>query len=188
MPGTGEHPHHQNVENPASPAYPVAAQGNVNIVPEPAAKAHVPAAPEFRNAFGQIGILEILQEVEAENSAQTNGHIGITGKVKVNIQQERNGIHPVKQHGRFSAFPENLDQQGKVVCQNHLFAQAHQEPAQTVGQVFPGMAAVLQFLRHIHIPDNGTGNELGKQGHIGTEGNGVFLHLRSTPVHIDGIA
>ena len=188
MPGTGQHPDHQNVKHPASPADPVASHGNVHIVPEPAAKAHMPPAPEFRNTFGHVGIIKIFQEVETKHSAKTDGHIRIAGKIKIDIQRECDGVHPVKQDGRFAAFPEQLHQQSKVIRQDHLFAEAHQETAQTAGHVFPAVGTAFQFPGHVHIADNGASNQLGKQGHIGAEGDGVFLGLGITSVDVDGIA
>ena len=76
-----------------------AQHGIEQIIPEPGAQAHMPAAPIFGNAAGDIGIIEVFGENEAENVAQTNGHIGITGEVKVELQGiEQNGC-PVAQHG-----------------------------------------------------------------------------------------
>ena len=65
MPQAGEHPHSENVENPASAAHPIAAHGNVNIIPEPAAETHMPAPPELCDTAGKVRIVEILQEAEA---------------------------------------------------------------------------------------------------------------------------
>ena len=64
---------------------PVAAHRDIHIVPEPAAQAHVPAAPKLRDTFGQVGIVEILNKMKAQNPAQANGHIRITGKIEIDV-------------------------------------------------------------------------------------------------------
>ena len=38
------------------------------------------------------------------------------------------------------------------------------------------------------VADDGARDELGKQGHVGAEGNGIFLHRRVLAVDVDGVA
>ena len=38
-------------------------------------------------AVGNVGKVEVLQEFKAEHTTQTDGHIGITGEVEVNLQR-----------------------------------------------------------------------------------------------------
>ena len=39
---------------------PVASQGDIDVFPEPGAQGDMPSAPEFRNAPGDIGMIEVL--------------------------------------------------------------------------------------------------------------------------------
>ena len=96
MPHAGEHPHNQHIENPAEFAHPVAAQGDIHIVTEPGAQAHMPAAPEFCDRLGQVGVIEVFDKVETEHLAQADGHIGIAGEVKINMQGEGDAVDPVE--------------------------------------------------------------------------------------------
>ena len=148
----------------------------------------MPAAPEFPDGLGHIGVVKVLNEVEPKDLAKTNGHIAVTGEIEVNVQHEGNGVHPVKQNALLPGLPEELHKQSEVVRQNYLFGKTHQEPAQPQGHLVPTVGTVFQLPGHIHIPDNGTGDQLGEQGHIGAEADGVFLHLGIAPIHIDGIA
>ena len=148
----------------------------------------MPPAPEFGNALGQVGIVEVFDEVETKNLTQTDGHIAVTGEIKVDIQGKRDGIHPEKQHTLLIALPEQLHQQGKIVRNQDLLAKTHKEAAQAHMDLLPAVGSGFQFPGHIDIPDDGTGNQLRKQCHIGTEGNGIFLNRHISPVHVNGVA
>ena len=167
---------------------PVATQRDIHIIPEPTAEAHVPATPELCDAGGQIGIIEILQEPETQNPAQADGHVGITGEVKINLQAESKGIYPGEGHGFLTGVPVDFRQQAQLVGQEHLFAQAQQKPADAMGRIFPGGLPVIQLRGDVRIPDDGAGDELGEHGNVGTEGNQAPLGRHRTPVHIHAIA
>ena len=48
-------------------AAPVAAQGNVDVIPEPGGERDVPAPPELPDGSGHIGIVEVLKELESRD-------------------------------------------------------------------------------------------------------------------------
>ena len=126
--------------------------------------------------------------MEAEDPSKTYGHIGIAGEVKIDLQHKGNAIDPVEKDGLFIGGPENCRQLAELVSKQNLFAKTNEKPSQAQGKVTEAVLPVIELPGHIHIADNGAGNELGKQGHIGTEGNGILLHLHIAPVHIDGVA
>ena len=104
--------------------------------------------------------------MKAQNPPQANGHVAVAGKVVVDLQKEAQGGKPGKEHGGIGAAPVALAQKAQVVGQNHLFSKPHQEAA---GPLVGHCGAVLPFLQllgHIPVPDDGTGDELGKEGNI----------------------
>ena len=83
---------------------------------------------------------------------------------------------------------QGIPSRAEGICQQHLFGQTHHKPLHApaeLGQIFP---AAFQHLCHIPIANDGTGNQLGKQGHIGAEGEDVFLHLHLPAAHVNEIA
>ena len=98
VPETGEHPDGQNIEHPARLGYAVAAHRNVDVVAEPRAEGHMPPPPEFGHGFGNIGVIEVFHKFKAEDPSQTDGHIGVTGEVVVNLERGRNRIAPHAEH------------------------------------------------------------------------------------------
>ena len=67
MPDAGEHPHNEDVPVGFQQTFPVAAQGDIYIFPEPGAEGDVPAPPEFGDAPGDIGVVEVDFEFEAQH-------------------------------------------------------------------------------------------------------------------------
>ena len=148
----------------------------------------MPAPPKLGDAFGNIGIVEIPGESEAEDPSQPHRHIAVTGKVKVDMQGKGDGIEPVKQHTFLPGVPENAAQLPKGIGDEHLFAQADEKMECAGGHILPAFLPVLQLPGDVHIADNGAGDELGKQGNIGTEIDDISLGFGVPPVHIHRIA
>ena len=40
----------------------------------------MPASPEFTDAFGDVRIIEVLQEMKPEDTAKADGHVGVGPK------------------------------------------------------------------------------------------------------------
>ena len=148
----------------------------------------MPPPPEFGDGFGEIRIIEVLQEVEAEDPAETNGHIGIAGEIEVDVQAERHGVGPVEEHGGLGTVPEAADKQGQTVGDENLLAQTHQEPPHAVTEFLHAVGAVFQLPGHVDIADDGTGDELGEEADVGAEGNEAALGRDIAPIDIDDIA
>ncbi len=68
----------------------------------------MPAAPEFRDTLRNEGVVEVFQKLEAENAAESDGHIAVSGEVEVDLQGESDSVHPMEQHRLIGRFEENL--------------------------------------------------------------------------------
>ena len=187
VPQTGEHPNRENIQKPAGFAAAVAAQGDIHIVPEPAAEGHVPAAPEIGDAAADIGIVEVFGEAEAEHVAQADGHIGIAGEVKIDLQGVEQNTTPVAQHRVAGVGEEILAGQTAGVGEYHFFCKTYHEAPQTGVDLGNGDTAVLHLLFHFHIPHDGSGHQLGEQADIQQHLAESELGLTLAPVNIDDI-
>ena len=54
----------------------------------------MPPPPEFRHAFGYVRIVEILKKMEAEHTTKTDGHIGVAGKIEIDLEGEEQNAYP----------------------------------------------------------------------------------------------
>ena len=188
MPQAGQRPHHQYVEHIAQGLHPVAAQRDIDIIPEPTAQRHVPAAPELGNAAGNEGRVKVFQQVEAENVAQTDGHIAVAREVEVNLQGKGGGVHPDKQYRGLGGAAVQLHQLTQLVGNEYLFGKADDEPAHAQTGLFHRMGTVLQLTGHVGIANDGAGDQLREHGHISTKVHDILLGLHAATVHINGVA
>ena len=189
VPNSGAKPHNGDVHQLAGNAFPVSAQGDIHIFPEPSAQGNVPSAPKFRDAFGNIRILEVLQKGKAKHFPQPNRHIGITGEVEIDLEGVGNGADPGAHHAQFpdrhggKLRPNRAD----AVCQQYLLGQAQHKPLHTVGEHIGGFLSVVQLLRNGGIPHDRPRHQLGKQSHISAKRNDIPLSLGISSIHVDGI-
>ena len=186
MPEARQQPDNKDIAQLLFHSLSIAPQGDIHIVPEPAAQGHMPPPPELRNAGGDIGIVEVFREPEAQKRAQTDGHITVAGKIEIDVQGVAQGIEPGKEHAAILGSPPCGADFPQKVGKQYFLSQAHQESGHALLKVSP--PALFQLLRHIRIPDNRAGNELREHGHVAGKVNGIFLHLGLSPVHVHRIA
>ena len=60
----------------------------------------MPSLPEFGNIFRYKGVVEVLVEMEAENSSETYRHIGIARKIEINVKGVENYPVPGTYNGK----------------------------------------------------------------------------------------
>src|SRR5262249_7002721 len=76
----------QQVEIRSAFAKAIAAQWNVQIIPQPGAQADVPAPPEILKAGGQVGLLEVHHEMEAHQLRAASRQITVATEVAINLK------------------------------------------------------------------------------------------------------
>ena len=150
----------------------------------------MPPPPELGDGAGDIGVVEVLQEVEAERMAQADRHIGIGGEVEVDLEGIGQGPHPgqagIQIGGCLSK--DSVGDLAHGVGQHHLFGQAEAETGGPGGKLRQGLLPVGDLLHHGGVPHDGAGHQLGEQGHIQGRVQRVFLNGGVPPVYVDDIA
>ena len=189
MPQTRQPPYNDEVQDLPGQSAPVAAQRNIHIFPEPGTQRNMPPPPVFGNAAAQVRVIKVFQELKAQHFSQPNGHIGVTGKVEVNLEGKRNGSQPGRPGGKAGSRQrrDGIPQGAHLVGNQHFFAQTNGKSANACGKLRCGFPAMRKLLFHRFILHNGAGNQLREQRNVGAEGDGVFLRRHSPPVHINDI-
>src|SRR5699024_5824159 len=128
VPDAGEHPDDHQVPGQLDLGAAAAAQGNIDVVPEPGAEGDMPAPPELGDAPGDIGVVEIDHKVKAQHGAQAPGHIGVAAEVDVDLQGVGQNAAPGGQGtGGRGVGGGLVPQQGELVGQQDLFGQTDGE-------------------------------------------------------------
>ena len=123
----------------------------------------MPAAPVFAHALGQVGIIEVFGQFQTKEAADADGHIAVTGKVKIQLQHVGNvAQHQNGGRQRFGRDGNNpLIDQCQLVCNQGFFGKAKDKPfdavAKAVGCDEAGLAPGVQLGKLLPIPHDGAG-------------------------------
>ena len=147
----------------------------------------MPAPPELGDAAGNVGVVEVLREIKAEQLSQTDGHIAVAGEVEVDVQHVGDGIEPEKQDGLVLRGTEDLAELAHSVGDEHLFAQTQDKAADAQCRLVQTVPPGGELLRDLGIAHDGAGDQLGKEGDIGRKVDKAPLG-RDAPVHVHGVA
>ena len=169
---------------------PVAAQRDIHIVTEPAGQRHVPAPPELGHRAADVRIVEVFEKLEAKHLAKANRHIGVTGKVVVNLQRIGRRTKPRQQKRQLIGWtePNPIRDLCEHVGQQHLFGQPVNKPVDALGKARHRMCALRDLVVHITVAHNRPGNQLWEHRNVQRERKRVFLRPRLTAVHVNHIA
>ena len=147
----------------------------------------MPAPPEIGNTVGQKRIVEVFHKSEPQHPAKADGHVGVTGKVEIDLETVGDDTQPCRQHRGSSLRGCCLPQKADVICQQYLFPDTAGKAFHTIGKEVSGAVPVLQLLRYRPVADDGTCDELGEQGHISAKIDDIFLSFRFTTIDINGM-
>ena len=114
---------------------PIPAEGYVEVLAQKSRQGHMPAAPELDDALRLVGREEIHREADPEHQRQADRHVGIAGKIEIQLKRIGDGSHPgLEVRGIYSTVGRIEDHIGKgpdAVRKDDLLRQADGEDAET---------------------------------------------------------
>ena len=147
----------------------------------------MPAAPEIIDGAGNVGVVEVLQEMEAKHAPQADGHVRIAGKIKVDLQRVGSHPQPGRGGGKVAQGEDVIRDQAHIVRQQHLLPKAEDEARHPLHHVPAALPAPVDLPRHRLIAHDGAGDQLGKEGYVEPEIQHVMLHGGPAPVDIQHV-
>ena len=190
MPDAGGGPDDQQVQEEPGLGHPVSPQRNIEILPEPGSQRDVPPPPEFGDGLGDIRVVKVTHKFKAQHPPQPYSHIGITGKIKVDLERKGDDAQPctcsgelLGRHGLVS-----IPQHSQVIGQEHLLGQSDYKDLHTRGKLLHLVISVVDLVVQVLVFDDGAGDELRKEGHKGTKADDTSLGSGVSTVDINGIA
>lgn len=149
----------------------------------------MPSAPELLDGQGGIGIVEILFPVESQHTAQSDGHIGVTGEVIINLESVGNHSQPGQRRTKLACFqrPYLVRHISQSIGNEYFFPHPETETFYPVQKIFPCLGPPAQRRGDIAVLYDGSCDELGKQGDIQGEIQDVGLGRDRIPVDVHHI-
>ena len=94
VPQPTQQEHHNLVHHRPRTAQSVATQRNIKVFLKPGGQRAVPTAPKLPDRLGHVGVDKVFAIVKTKHTSHADGHVGITGKVEVNLEHERQRRQP----------------------------------------------------------------------------------------------
>jgi len=99
VPEAGQRPDDEDVADVLPDLDAVAAKGDIDVGAEPSGERDMPAPPELGDRAGDIRIVKVFGEMEAEHLPHADGHVGVTGEVEVDLEGEGADTEPCRGGG-----------------------------------------------------------------------------------------
>ncbi len=99
-----------------------ATERNKDVIAKPRGERNVPAIPKFADVAREKGIGKIGHQTEAEESCRTDGDVGITRKIAVNLEAEKDKSEQQCRAGHFAVIRKNrVNGEREIVGDNDFF-------------------------------------------------------------------
>ena len=157
--------HNAQIYDPSHFSFPVAAKGNIEIFSEPCPQCDVPPSPELTDGTRKVRIVKVFGNGKSEHFSKADRHIGITGKIIVNLKGVENGRHPDHTAcGVVDIQRKNLIHAStKSIGQNHLFTESITEKPDALRCLLPIGGTVRKFFHAGVILSNRPGYQSGEE-------------------------
>ena len=87
MPQPGTEKYDQLIQICTRSSLSVPSQRDIQIFLKPGRQRDVPSAPEFLYTAGNIWVVKVFLEGKAKHMPQSDRHITVAGKIKINLEQ-----------------------------------------------------------------------------------------------------
>ena len=190
MPQAAQNHREHEIDVGACPALAIAAQGNIQIVPQPRRQRDVPSMPELGDAGGQVRSPEIGGQMIAQDPGGPDGHVGVTREIAIDLQAVGQHRQPRRDRAEGPRVVEDvIHEERDVVGDEDLLEQADRELPETEKSVVPVQSDVgLQLGQEDGGTDDGPGYELREESHEQGKIEEVPAGLQPAAIDIDRVA
>ena len=149
----------------------------------------MPASPEFLHGTGHIWIIKILLKPEAKHFSKSDCHIGVSGKIIINLKHIKTCTKPQCFSGYCirSVLKNIIYDLSKCICQKYLFPKSPAEAHNPCCKLRNRLPSFQNLLRNIPVLYNRTCNKLGEKSNIQKHMPEIPLCLYFLSVHVDHI-
>ncbi len=188
VPYTAQEHDHEQIKVQTFLAHAVTAEGDVEVIAEPARERNVPALPEFGNAPRAVRAVEVAREMEPEHQAETDCHIRIRREVEVNLEHVGKATPPAIQHAGGVRRKHAVGDDAHLVREENLFGESEAEEHDAAHEVLERMRACRQLLGHRIVTYNRARHKLREQRHVTGERHEVLDRRGGTAPHVNRVA
>ena len=189
MPETTQEENNKSVPDDLCLRNTAAAQGDVDVVAKPCRERDVPSSPKLGDVAAEIRHVEVTHQFDTEQLGRTDGYVGITREVPVDLEGEEDGCKEQSASILSRIGREHLvDKDSAVISHHNLLEQAPQNLSHAVGGVVVVEFALFKELRQkVRCSLNRTSHQLREERNESEESHDVLGGLNLTPIDVDGV-
>src|SRR5574344_421018 len=150
----------------------------------------MPTTPKLRNRLGKVRQSEILHQTYAKQLTTTNGNVGISREIPINLECKAHGAHPQVGCRECRIVRKNIvGHDSAIVGQKHFLHQSPQNLAHPVNSLRPFKTSRRHELWYqIRCPLNRACNQLREEADESKKQNRIFHRVESPAINIEGVA
>ena len=189
VPESCQHPDDQEISYVFSCTYPVPAERNVDVFPEPAAEGNMPSAPEIRDGHSGIRVVKVFGKCKSQKPPEPDRHVRVSAEVEIELQGIGEGPRPGGEcrQGGGGQGGDLGKEAAENICKKDLFGKSLHKEEKTQPHLHEIDGMVLQLLLDVLIAHDRPGDQLREHGDIETEVRDGALRFDFPPVHVDHI-
>ena len=125
----------------------------------------MPAPPELGDRAGRVGIVEVLEEIDAEELGQPDGHVRISREIEVDLQRVAGDPQPGQAEVQLAAGQgkDGIGRDRDGVGHEHLLGQPDDEPPDSLGESRGRDDPVRDLPGDVAVANNRPGDRVRKQ-------------------------
>ena len=146
----------------------IAAQGDIEIIPQVAAERHVPPAPEILDVQRLVGRIEIDRQPDVEQERRPDRHVAIAAEIEIELERVGETGRPgAEKIERFPTLEARVCPYREGVGNDHFLEQADAENKQAKGNIpiaHDQGPARLELRHHLAVVQDRTCYEVREKG------------------------
>ena len=150
----------------------------------------MPASPEFAHRCCDIRMVKVLQKGKPKHFAKSDRHIGITGKIKIDLQRICDRTEPCNRcaHHRKITLHDRICQRSRHIGKDCLLCQTCHKSCYTICKFFCAVCSCIKLQCNILVAHDRSCNKLRKHRNIQCQLTRILLHaFPAVPIHINDI-
>ena len=150
----------------------------------------MPPPPIFGDAARDVGVVEVFQEFESEDGAETDGHVGVPAEIVVDLEGVADRSQP---RGHAVQLVDRLGEHfvgygSQCIGEENLLGESHDEAFDAIGDFLEVHRAILDLVGYVVVLDDRSSHQLREEADVECELVDVFLRLDFLSVNVHNIA
>ena len=150
----------------------------------------MPSSPVFGDAARDVRVIKVFQELESEDGAETDSHVGVPAEIVVDLESvadcSQPGGHTVQLVDRLRKHLVGYGSKG--VGEENFLGESYDEAFHAVSDLLEVHGTILDLVGYVVVLDDRSRHQLGEEGDVEREFVDVSLRFNFLPIDVHDVA